>query len=125
MKEQEEAVSAGEGGGKEEEVPEQLRLAFREDLANGAEGKAKVESEVGAASSQNSGSAVEPATSQPVPAAAPQPPPATRTMPTPTAQVQQRRPPTAQVEDIPVWIDKAIIGILFAIVAIIWLRFLG
>lgn len=124
MKEQEEAVIAGEGGGKEDEVPEQLRLAFREDLAKG-EGKAKVESEADAASSENSGIVAEPATSQPVPVAAPQPPPATRTVPTPTAQVQQRRPPTAQVEDIPVWIDKAIIGILFAIVAIVWIRFLG
>jgi hypothetical protein len=39
------------------------------------------------------------------------------------AQPQQRRAPAAQGDEIPAWIDKAIIGIVFAIIAIIWLRF--
>jgi hypothetical protein len=49
----------------------------------------------------------------------------TRTVQSPMAQAQQRRAPAAQVGDIPAWIDKAIIGIVFAIIAIIWLRFFG
>jgi hypothetical protein len=40
-------------------------------------------------------------------------------------QVQQRRAPVAQQEDIPAWIDKAIIGVVFAIIAILFLRFFG
>lgn len=116
MKEQEQEAAAGEES-KEEEVPEQLRLAFREDLEKG-----KME---------GNGATVEiadaaPAISATAPAT-PQPPlqPARNTMQAPAPQVQQRRAPTAHEEDIPAWIDKAIIGIVFAIIAILWLRFFG
>lgn len=116
MKEQEEAAAGEES--KDEEVPEQLRLAFREDLAKG-----KTETDGDGAVAGNAG---------PVPVTngiptTPQPPamPAMATTQAPAPQVQQRRPQTAQQEDIPAWIDKAIIGIVFAIIAILWLRFSG
>ena len=122
MKEQEDAA-AGDEGRKEEEVPEQLRLAFREDLGKGktegeAEGNGAVVEDTGPMAAAN---AVAPA---PVVPEAPVPI-ATTTVPTPTVQIQQRRAPVAQQEDIPAWIDKAIIGVVFAIIAILWLRFFG
>lgn len=122
MKEQEDAA-AGEEGRKEEEVPEQLRLAFREDLGKGktegkAEGNGAVVENTGAAAAAN---AVGPA---PVVPQAPLPA-ATTTVTTPAVQVQQRRVPVVHQEDIPAWIDKAIIGVVFAIIAILWLRFFG
>ena len=126
MKEQAEAA-AGEEGVKEEEVPEQLRLAFREDLGKGAIGDEASKAEANGAPTQNTEATS--ATSAPI-SAVPKTPATptvqpTRTVQAPIAQVQQRRAPAAQVGDIPAWIDKAIIGIVFAIIAIIWLRFFG
>jgi len=121
MKEQEDAA-AGEEGRKEEEVPEQLRLAFREDLGKGkTEGNGAVVEDTGAALAVN---AAAPAPAAPIAPQAPVPA-ATTTIPTPTVQVQQRPVPVAQQEDIPAWIDKAIIGVVFAIIAILFLRFFG
>jgi ubiquitin-conjugating enzyme E2 J1 len=123
MKEQAEAA-AGEEGVKEEEVPEQLRLAFREDLGKGAAGDEAGKAEVNGAPSQNTEAATASAPISAVtrtpatPAVQP-----TRTVQAPMAQPQQRRAPAAQGDEIPAWIDKAIIGIVFAIIAIIWLRF--
>lgn len=130
MKEQAEAA-AGEEGGKEEEVPEQLRLAFREDLAKGANGDGAAKAEANGAPGQNTeaASAAAPAVSAPTSAAAQSPAAPivqpTRTVQASVTQAQQRRAPVAQGDDIPAWIDKAIIGIVFAIIAIIWLRFFG
>lgn len=120
MKEQEEAA-AGEESRKEDEVPEQLRLAFREDL-----GKGKTEEKV-----EGNGAVVD--NTSPIAAtnvAAPEVPQApvlaaASIVPAPPVQVPQRRAPLAHEEDIPAWIDKAIIGIVFAIIAILWLRFFG
>jgi ubiquitin-conjugating enzyme E2 J1 len=120
MREQEEAA-AGEEGRKEDEVPEQLRLAFREDL-----GKGKVEEKAegnGGAVVEGTG-AVNAAVAAPIVPQTPVPA-ATTTIPAAAAQVQQRRAPVAHQEDIPAWIDKAIIGVVFAIIAILWLRFFG
>lgn len=119
MKEQEELAKA-EGSGKDEEVPEQLRLAFREDLGKGAEGKSeeKATDSSNAAPAQNSGQPSSPAV-----APSPQTLAPSRTVPAPPAQIQQRRAPVTQQEDIPAWIDKAIVGIIFAIFAILFLRF--
>lgn len=124
MKEQEDAA-AGEEGRKEEEVPEQLRLAFREDLGKGkTEGNGAVVESTGAIAAVN---AAAPAPAAPAAPSVSQAPvtAATTTIPTPTVQVQQRRAPVAQQEDIPAWIDKAIIGVVFAIIAILFLRFFG
>ena len=122
MKEQEDAA-AGEEGRKEEKVPEQLRLAFREDLGKGkteekADGNGAVVENTGAIAATN---AVAPAPVVPQTQA----PIATTMTSTPTVQVQQRRAPVAHQDDIPAWIDKAIIGVVFAIIAILFLRFFG
>lgn len=120
MREQEEAA-AGEEGRKEDEVPEQLRLAFREDLGKG---KVEEKAEGNGAIVEGTGAVVTPVPAAP---AVPQAvlPAATTTIPAPTVQIQQRRAPAAHQEDIPAWIDKAIIGVVFAIIAILWLRFFG
>lgn len=127
MKEQEEAA-AGEGGPKDEEVPEQLRLAFREDLGKDAEGKGKEkvaqEGNGVPAPSVSEPTSTTPAPPPPPQAQAPTPTP-TRTVQAPAMQTQRRPAGPAREEDIPAWIDKAIIGIVFAIGAIIWLRFFG
>lgn len=120
MREQEEAA-AGEEGRKEDEVPEQLRLAFREDLGKGkVDEKAEGSGVVG----EGTGAVGAPAPAAPIVPQAPIPA-ATTTIPVPAVQVQQRRAPVAHQEDIPAWIDKAIIGVVFAIIAILWLRFFG
>ena len=124
MKEQEDAA-AGEEGRKEDEVPEQLRLAFREDLGKGkteekAEGNGVVVENTDAIAAVN---AAVPAPAPVVPQAPV--PAATHTTPAPTVQVQQGRAPVAHQDEIPVWIDKAIIGVVFAILAVLWLRFFG
>jgi ubiquitin-conjugating enzyme E2 J1 len=113
MKEQEEAA-AGEDSRTEDEVPEQLRLAFREDL-----GKGKADEKIkgnGAVVEDTDVIAAAPVAQAPAPAA-------TATTPAPTVQVQQARAPVAHQDDIPAWIDKAIAGVVFAIIAILWLRF--
>lgn len=126
MKKQAEAA-AGEEGVKEEEVPEQLRLAFREDLGKGANGDEAGKAEANGAPKQDTEAA--PAASAPTSAVSQTPATPvvqpTRTVQAPTMQAHQRRAPVAQGDDIPAWIDKAIIGIVFAIIAIIWLRFFG
>jgi len=126
MKEQAEAA-AGEEGVKEEEVPEQLRLAFREDLGKGANGDEAGKAEANGAPKQDTEAA--PAASAPTSTVSQTPATPvvqpTRTVQAPTMQAHQRRAPVAQGDDIPAWIDKAIIGIVFAIIAIIWLRFFG
>lgn len=121
MREVEEACKGEEG--REDEVPEQLKLGYREDL-----GKKEKEPE-GAAGENSNGEAAAPAgAAVPIPIpAAPQPQPAVPATPapTPTVQMQQRRPAVAPVEDVPVWIDKAIVGVVLAILAVVWLRFFG
>lgn len=127
MREQEEAAK-GEDERKEEEVPEELKLAFREDLGKGAAGSEKdnlapvANGEPATATSNSTPTTRQPPSTALTSAAQP---PASRTAPAPAAPVQQRQAPVRQQEDIPAWIDKAIIGIVFAIIAILWLRFFG
>jgi ubiquitin-conjugating enzyme E2 J1 len=119
MKEQEDAATGQES--QKEEVPDQLRLAFRDDLDKANTGD-KPDGFEAAPEDTSATTAAEPAALAP-----PQAPamPTTQTVQAPVAQVQQRRAPVANEEDIPAWIDKAIIGVVFAIVAILWLRFYG
>jgi len=125
MKEQDAAVAEqGEDAKKEEVVPQELRLAYRDDLSN-AEGKKsaaqpKAETETRPPDvaptptqpslhperSQTSSTAVQSA----VPAPAP-------------AQIQAQRAPQRQ-DGIPTWIDKAIYGIVAALIFLIWKRYL-
>ena len=123
MREMEEAAG-GEEGRKEEVVPEQLRLAFREDLGKG-KGEEKGEGDgAGVVESAGVAAGVDAAAAVPAPVVPQAPvPTATTTIPVPAVQVQQRRAPVAHQEDVPAWIDKAIIGVVFAIIAILWLRF--
>ncbi|GME57566.1 putative ubiquitin-conjugating enzyme e2 j1 protein [Neofusicoccum parvum] len=146
MREREELareLEAAEGARKEEEVPEELRLAYREDLAKEEAQASSSSSSSGAASSTGpsdssapggvtSQSSAEQPASAPAPAsqlpptsapAAPRPPavPApTRTGPTPPLQLQQRRPLD---EGVPAWIDKAIYGVLGALAFMILRKF--
>ncbi|KAK4546434.1 hypothetical protein LTR36_002111 [Oleoguttula mirabilis] len=118
MNEQEEAVKEQGGDAKKEEVvPEELRLAYRDDL-----GKSN-----GKAAQTPNGKAPEPA------AAEIQPTRTTVTAQTTTqqpqapaqaAQVQAQRAPPPQ-EGIPAWIDKAIYGVVIALVILVWRRFLS
>ncbi|KAF2161318.1 hypothetical protein M409DRAFT_59311 [Zasmidium cellare ATCC 36951] len=127
MREQEEAVrEAGAEMGKEI-VPEELRLAYRDDLGKG-EGKAKE----GTSQSGNpplpppaaAAPAVPPPTStttQTRPVSGPAPvPPATAAV---AAQQQQQRRPQ-QDDGIPAWIDKAIYGVIGAIIFLLWKKYL-
>ncbi|KAK4505671.1 hypothetical protein PRZ48_003636 [Zasmidium cellare] len=127
MREQEEAVKdAGGEGERSETVPEELRLAYRDDLGKG-EGKRKE------GNSQNAAAAPPPAAV--APAVAPAPPTTTQTRPAsgpapvPPAtaavaaqQQQQRRP--QQDDGIPAWIDKAIYGVIGAIIFLLWKKYL-
>lgn len=151
MREREELAKeaeAEEGKKEEEAVPEELRLAYREDLAK--EEGAQPESSSGASSAkeaekqatsstppaqQNAGqpastpaSVSQPAAVAPVAAAAPPRaapgapaiPAPTRTVPATPALRQQHRP----LDDgVPAWIDKAIYGVLGALAFMILRKF--
>ena len=121
MVEQDEAVREAGGVGKvEEAVPEELRLAYRENLGQGAK-----EGEVAAEGTAAVVAAIPPAVQAPVvssPAAvAPVP---TRTIP--QAQVQAPRATVArrQQDEVPAWIDKAIYGIIGLLVFVVFKKWL-
>lgn len=128
MKEQEEAVKAVGGEGKGEEViPEELRLAYRDDL--GTEGKKAEEksdfngSKSGATPATPAVTAANETNPQPRPASGPGPvPPATAAVAAQQQQQQIRRPPQ-QDEGIPAWIDKAIYGVIGAIIFLVWKKY--
>lgn len=122
MREQEEVVreKGVEGTMKEEVVPEELRLAYREELG----GKPVVEEKLGGVSN---GMPPEPVASPPAvmesdetiqPAIPRGQPPAIA--PQPTQAVQQQRQQARRNEDIPPWIDKAIYGIVAALIFLLW-----
>lgn len=127
MREQDEAVKAQGGDAKQETIPEELRLAYRDDLSKDDKTKAET----------SKSSAPPPAPAAAV-AAAPVPTPTTSTTtqtrpasgpaPVPTAtaaaatQQQQRRQP-AEDEGIPAWIDKAIYGVIGAIIFLLWKKY--
>ena len=102
MAEAEEAVKAMEGEGsakKEEEVPEELRLAYREDLSG----------------QKGSGGSASPA-----------PPTSPRAAATPSrpvaATVAPVRQPATERNAVPPWIDKAILGVLGALIFMVLRR---
>lgn len=137
--EHETAVKEAGTDKREEIVPEELRLAYRDDLSK-SNGETKEQSEA-----QANGKASE------VPSEAPPPPaqaPADRAIPTPAtaiaavpaaldsqaapgpahrneARIQQQRQRQNRDDGIPAWIDKAIYGVLAALVALIWLKYLA
>lgn len=129
MQEQDEAVreAGGEGGAdkKEETVPEELRLAYRENLG---EKKAGAESSSGAGDK----STADTAASAPLPAVSAPPSNAaiTTTAPVTSApvqtQVQAQTPAAVRRPDaeVPAWIDKAIYGVIGAIIFLIFKKWL-
>ncbi|EGP90401.1 unnamed protein product [Zymoseptoria tritici ST99CH_1A5] len=114
VKELDEMVKEQGGESKTEEaVPEQLRLAYREDLAKGdgsASGEAAKATTTATETSSTTPTRTIPA-SAPV-AAAP-----------PVVAQQQRQPPRLE-EGLPAWIDKAIYGVAAALVFLLWKKYL-
>jgi ubiquitin-conjugating enzyme E2 J1 len=118
IRELDEIVEAAGGEGKSDEaVPDQLRLAYREDLGkeSGGTGDGKTK-------------AAESAVDEPKPTP-------TRTIPAPASVpavaapaapllAQRQRPPARQDEDVPAWIDKAIYGVLAALAFLVWKKYL-
>jgi ubiquitin-conjugating enzyme E2 J1 len=122
MQEQEEVVKEHSGEGKKEEVPEELRLAYREELKEGG-GSSK-------AGEGSNGKPVEPptatATTPSIVAQASQPRQDRNTdaQPEPRPQRQQdHRAAVARVEGVPAWIDKAIYGVLIALLVLLVKKF--
>jgi ubiquitin-conjugating enzyme E2 J1 len=119
IKELDEVVQAHGGESKsDEQVPEQLRLAYREDLdkekTNAGEGDAKAAEKVVADGPEQSDPAPTRTTPAPVPVA---------TFPAP-ALAQQQQPPLRQDDGVPAWIDKAIYGVLAALAFLLWKKYL-
>ncbi|KAI5359157.1 Putative ubiquitin-conjugating enzyme E2, ubiquitin-conjugating enzyme/RWD [Septoria linicola] len=125
MAEQDEAVKEAGGESKKEVVPDELRLAYREDLGKSKEG----------AGEAANGAAVQPTASAPSPASAPQtseaqpaqrPAPAVQVpAPTPTVPAAQQRLAQPPQEEVPAWIDKAIYGIIILLAFILWQKVMG
>lgn len=127
MKEQDENV-ADHGGDKsearKEEVPDELRLAYREDLGT----KETVKSEPSTSSNVKATVADAPSVS---PAAATNvinAPVSNATGPQPSAVQTQAQAPRAprqrQQEDaVPAWIDKAILAVFMALIAMLWYKY--
>ncbi|EON63951.1 hypothetical protein W97_03180 [Coniosporium apollinis CBS 100218] len=118
MRERQEAVRGMEGEGvkKEEVVPEELRLAYREELGAGA-GEGQGNSATRDTDSAHPDAAVQAASAPtdsrpPIPASSNTPPPT----PTRTITLPPPRPPPLDTnDDVPAWIDKAIYGIIAAL----------
>ncbi|KAK0943381.1 hypothetical protein LTR29_005169 [Friedmanniomyces endolithicus] len=131
MREQDEAVREQGGERKAQEtVPEELRLAYRENLA-GSNGSAKEPEGSGGQKTAPPGPEAAPlagsvtvtspvtATGSGEPASVPAAP---RQAPTlaPPPQPQRRAP-----DGVPAWIDKAIYGVLAALIFLVWRRWLS
>lgn len=129
IKEMDEAVQES-GETQTEEVPEQLRLAYREDLSK-AEGKAPETTPAKQDGVQTS----QPSAAPPVVQTAPIPTPTTQV--TPASRPAPRVPATAmavtplqqrqraqQDDDVPAWIDKAIYGVAIALLVLVWKKWL-
>ncbi|KAK5687384.1 hypothetical protein LTS10_001522 [Elasticomyces elasticus] len=123
MKEQDEAVKKHGGEDRPNEtVPEELRLAYRENL-NGADGSAEKSeassTEKAAEPVAEKAQTVTDVTSSTQQAAAPPPAQVATAQVRVQAQPQQQR---AQQDGVPAWIDKAIYGIVAALVFLVWRR---
>lgn len=129
MQEQDEAVREQGDDGKEETVPEELRLAYRDDLSK-ANGKAE---ESKAVLGTTKASETLPSAAQPAQNGAATPttgntaPPPTAHVPQTLAQAPHQRPapPRQQDDEIPAWIDKAIYGVVGALLFLIWKKWLS
>jgi ubiquitin-conjugating enzyme E2 J1 len=122
--------NGGANASREEVVPEQLRLAYREDLGP-PNGKAAEKPTVDAAATSPSivaAGTVENATPAGIPARIPAP---TSTVPlpapplTPAMMQEQLRARRRQIdEELPGWLNPAIYAVMGALVYILWRRFM-
>ncbi|KAF2216214.1 hypothetical protein CERZMDRAFT_33951 [Cercospora zeae-maydis SCOH1-5] len=124
MAEQDEAVKEAGGESKNDVVPDELRLAYREDLSKPKDG---INTDTNGSVAQPSASVpnvVAPAERQSAQQSASTPAIPTATLPTPPAAQPQlvQRPPQ---DEMPAWIDKAIYGILTVLAFILWQRMVG
>lgn len=121
MKEREKMVKEiedKEGKRKEEEIPEELRLAYRDELGKADDAEKKAE-QSSTASSASTMAGAAPATSSvqaTLPVTAPQP---TRTIPTP--QVRQIAPPSP--DQSLAWLDTCIYGLVAALLFMVLKKF--
>ncbi|KAL1593149.1 hypothetical protein SLS60_010756 [Paraconiothyrium brasiliense] len=134
LRESEEACKEAEGDSKEEAVPEELRLAYREDLGDkkeegGSSKLADVGANTGAATNgapvaapvSASASSSSAQTPRPAPASTPRP---TRTVPAPALPVRQGAVVQQQTPDRSLqWIDTCIYGIIAALVFMMLKKF--
>lgn len=143
MREREDEVMAmgGEGNAKKEEVPEELRLGYREDLLGkdaktADEQKAATSRETQGLASPPDGAAAHPETSRvqgnviaaahlpAVPAQGSRPSDAPVVRPGAMQQQQPRRQ-VRHNDGVPAWIDKAIFGVVAALAALVWVQYLS
>ena len=124
MRERKEAVREAGGEGKRERdvVPEGMRLAYREDLGTGnqkapsAEANGKDPGTPGAVLGN----------AQPAAAAASALPHAPVAIPEAARQAVQQPQQQVQVDEgVPPWIDKAIYGVIAALVFLLWMKVVG
>ncbi|KAJ4305911.1 hypothetical protein N0V90_001444 [Kalmusia sp. IMI 367209] len=130
LKERVELCGEEDGERKEEAVPKELRLAYRDELGEKKDVTSASESSspavAGASSAMNGASAApaippQPARVAPAPAPAPQP---TRTIPPPTPPVQQRQVVQQQSPDRSLaWIDTCIYGVVVALLFMVLRKF--
>ena len=120
MLERDEEVKAAGGESRKEVVPEELRLAYKEDLtqANGKTDAARVGDPPSDAVAQSSPNGAQKSTV--TSASSPTQPTAAR--PPQTARIAQQ---PRQDDGIPSWIDKAIYGLLAALAFLLWRKLSG
>ncbi|KAF2773196.1 UBC-like protein [Teratosphaeria nubilosa] len=117
MREVEAVVGEAEGEGRKKEVPEELRLAYREDLGKGGGGGEKKVEAKGKKVVPSVEAQGQPAQSSVAAAAV-----ATQAAPTAAPTQQQVQRPRHE-DDVPAWIDKAIYGVLAMLLFLIWRRY--
>ncbi|KAK0932340.1 hypothetical protein LTR29_016091 [Friedmanniomyces endolithicus] len=129
MREQDEAVRELGGERKAQEtVPEELRLAYRENLA-GAKGSK--EGSEGGSSQKAAPPGLEAAplaghVTSPVTATGSGGPPSAHAAPRPAVTLPAPAHPQRRAPDgVPAWIDKAIYGVLAALIFLVWRRWLS
>lgn len=136
MAEQDEAVKEAGGEASSGVVPEELRLAYKDNMAKAESGNENAKPNAETAGAPVTGTSTTAAVA-PAPAPAPasvhtpaqQPPAPAQSVPAavqaPLAQAPLRRPQPVQDEGIPAWIDKAIYGVVAALIALVWFRYVA
>ncbi|TKA29228.1 hypothetical protein B0A50_03738 [Salinomyces thailandicus] len=129
MKEVDQAVrELGEGAGNEDEVPEELRLAYREDLGKaGGGGEGKVEGEANTKAPASAPQPAQGSVAAPAALQAPQAPaPTPASAPAPAIRHATGQLPRPQQQDaVPGWVDKAIYGVVIALIFMLYRKIMS